>query len=208
MKKRLTLLLLLAAVMQLGWAQNTVESIRKRYADNKDYIATHQGDNANDGAEWGEYYHLEVSQFLPATGGHKEDVYMYFDEREEDKIYPSHYITFATKKYNFAAREYYEEYMFDSNGSVAFIYAYDPMWTPDENGADEQYEFRFYLNKGKLLKAIVKKRAEDNLPFTEVFSGATLKPAYSDVLEARKDTAEKIKQLFVTIEEDAYNYGE
>ena len=66
------LLLCLSAFLQIGWAQNTMESIRQRYSDIKDYIATHTGDNKNDGAEWGEYYHVVARQFLPGTGGHQE----------------------------------------------------------------------------------------------------------------------------------------
>ena len=31
-----------------------------------------------------------------------------------------------TAKYNFAAREYYEEYLYDDKGQVMFIYAYTP----------------------------------------------------------------------------------
>ena len=208
MKKKITLLLCLAAIVQLGFAQNTVESIRKRYAGCKEYITTHNGDNQNDGAEWAEYYHVEARQFLPATGGHKEDLYMYFDEREEEKIYASHYITFATKKYNYAAREYYEEYMYDPDGNVAFIYAFDPMWSYGGNAADEQYEFRFYLNKGKLIQAVIKKRADGNQAFTDVFSGSNLGKEYVEVYKSYLGVAGDIKKLFENIEKEAYNYSE
>ena len=51
MKKRMILLLCLSALLQMGWAQNTMESIRQRYSDVKNYIATHTGDNKDDGAE-------------------------------------------------------------------------------------------------------------------------------------------------------------
>ena len=208
MKKKVILVLCLAAIVQLGWAQNTVESIRQRYAGYKEYIATHNGDNQYDGAEWAEYYHVEARQFLPGTGGHKEDLYMYWDEREEEKIYASHYIVFAKKKYNFSAVDYYEEYMFDPDGNVAFIYASDPMWSSDDKPSSEQYEFRFYLNKGKLINAVVKKRTGDNQPFTDVYSGSTLKKEYEGVYNKYMGDARQIRQLFINIEKEAYNYDE
>ena len=86
----------LATWVLLGQAQNTVESIRQRYADAKAYIERHTGNDNNDGSDWAEYYHMEARHFLPGTGGHKEDVYMYFNEKEVDAIYPPHYLTFAT----------------------------------------------------------------------------------------------------------------
>ena len=168
MKKRMILLLCLSAFLQIGWAQNTMESIRQRYSAIKDYIATHTGDNKYDGAEWGEYYHVVARQFLPGTGGHQEDVYMYFDEREEEKIYPSHYMTFATSRYNFSAREYYEEYLYDKDGKVAFVYVHDPSTSFDEGTDDKEYEMRFYLNKGKLIRSIIKELKLDEKTYREI----------------------------------------
>ena len=84
MKKRIIALLCFAACLQVGWAQNTVESIRQRYNAMKEYIATHQGNDQYDGAEWGNWYHLEVRQWLPGTGGHVEETYFYYDEEEPE----------------------------------------------------------------------------------------------------------------------------
>ena len=146
---------------------------------------------------------------LPGSGGHIEDVYMYWEEKgegDEDLIYPPHVLTFATKKYNFAARPYYEEYLFDSEGNLQFVYGYNPMWAPDESAEDEQYEFRFYLNKGKLIKAVIKKRADDKQPYKEVFSGTALKGSFSKEFSTYKANADALKLLFGNIEKEAYNY--
>ena len=68
MKRTLQIILLCLAVhVQCGWAQNTIASIRQRYADMKEYIESHNGDNENDGADWKECYHVEARHFLPAT---------------------------------------------------------------------------------------------------------------------------------------------
>ena len=206
MKKRMILLLCLSAFLQIGWAQNTMESIRQRYSDIKDYIATHTGDNKNDGAEWGEYYHVVARQFLPGTGGHQEDVYMYFDEREEEKIYPSHYLTFATSRYNYSAREYYEEYLYDKDGKVAFVYVHDPSTSFDEGTDDKEYEMRFYLNKGKLIMSIIKNRDFGQGEYKDVFSGANLERKYAPTYTLYLEKAEKIRQMFISIEKEAYDY--
>lgn len=202
------MVLCIAACTQVAMAQNTVESIRARYAAIKDYIATHVEDNANDGATWAEYYHLEVRQYLPATGGHKEDTYLYWEEREEDRVYPSHYLLFATKKYNFSAMQYYEEYLFDKDGKVAFIYCRDPYFSVDEQTPSTECELRFYLNKGKLLKVIIKKRANENEQFKQVYDGPTLKKEYLPFFNNYMDSAAKLSRLFTEIEKNSYDYSE
>lgn len=208
MKKAITLAVCLAACIQLCTAQNSVASIRQRYAAIKEYISTHTGTNENDGAEWAEYYHVEARLFLPATGGHKENIYMYFNEKEEDKIYPGHYLTFATTKYNYAAREFYEEYLYDEDGNVAFIYRYDPMWAPDEKAEDKEYEFRFYLNKGKLLSAIVKSKDYAQASFSDVYSGSSLKKEYEMPFSQGMAKAKSIHQLFVDTDSAVYQESE
>ena len=207
MNRKLFLLVCLAAWVLPGQAQNTVESIRQRYTQVKNYIETHKGTNDNDGSDWGEYYHMEARLFLPATGGHLEDVYMYMDEKEseEDVIYPPHFLTFATSKYNYAARQFYEEYLYDADGKLAFVYGYDPMTSFADNDPYMEYEFRFYLNKGKLIRAIVKRRANEQQPYTEVYSGTTLKREYTTVYEQYTSKAESILKMFKAIDNEAYS---
>ena len=50
--KKLLLTTCLAVCVQLSQGQNTVESIRQRYADAKAYIEQHKGSNNNDGSDW------------------------------------------------------------------------------------------------------------------------------------------------------------
>ncbi|MBR1545741.1 MAG: hypothetical protein IJ633_02940 [Prevotella sp.] len=207
MKKSLFAFLFFAACCQTAIAQNTVESIKERYQAMKEYVATHQGVNKWDGADFGKFYHLEGRQWLPATGGHIEDTFLYYGEVEsaDSVIYAPHYVKFVTKKYNYAAREYYEEYLYDEDGQVAFIYAYDPMTRFEDESEDQQYEFRFYLNKGKLLKAIVKCKKNDEHVFKEVWNAKTVKPIYAGTLDTYKGVAKQMRQLFIDIEKEAYN---
>lgn len=208
MKKSLVTWFCFMVCMQAAWAQNTVESIRQRYLSIKESIASHSGNNRDDGADFGEYYHLEANQWLPGTGGHKEDTYLYWDEAEaeteEGVIYPPHHVKFVTKKFNFAAREYYQEYLYDADGSVAFIFAYDPMTRMEGEDVDMQYEFRFYLNKGRLIKGIVKRKSYQEKAFKEVWSGAKLNSLYAVNFDEYMRVAKQLRELFIHIEKEAY----
>ena len=205
-KYRIVVLLLLASTLHAGWAQNTVESIRQRYAEMKKYVSTHTGDNLNDGADFGEYYHLEARQWLPGTGGHVEHTYLYYSEKETEDgvIYAPHYLTFATKRFNYAAREYYQEFLYDADGKVAFIYAYDPMTSFEGDNDDKQYEFRFYFSQGRLIRAIVKNKNYDEKEYRQVYTGTTLKSVYQSEYDNLLEAARALHQLFADIEKEAY----
>ena len=208
MRKTVFMLLCFLASMQLVRAQDALESIRQRYASIKKYIETHQGNNPYDGAEWAEFYHLQGQQMLPGTGGHKDDIYMYWDEREEEKIYPSHYLIFATRKYNYSAISYYEEYLYDENGELAFAYIHNPSWSSDGEGEQKEYEFRFYLRKGRLIEAIIKSRDNEQQAYKELYKGPKLPTSYVNVFEEYIHQAEKLKRMFTEIEEVTYDYDE
>jgi hypothetical protein len=206
MKKEIVTLLSLVAWLQAGWAQNTVESIRQRYTEMKEYVDSHTGTDTYDGADFGEYYHLQARQWLPGTGGHIEDTYLYWEEVEsdDDVIYKPHRVKFVTKKFNFAARNYYQEFLYDPDGSVAFIYAYDPMTQFEGDTEDMQYEFRFYLDKGHLIKAVVKRKRWDDAEYQQVWSGSTLKSPYQSSFDEYMNAARTMQALFINIEKEAY----
>lgn len=215
MGKSIFITLCLIVCTQCGWAQNTVESIRKRYADIKEMITEKTGEeeNFNDGATFTQCYKVEASHWLPATGGHKENITFYFDEKEgSDEIYSSHYLTFVTTKYNYAVREYYDEYLYDEDGKIAFIYAYLPFEYVDDSPTGDdplQFEYRFYFNKGKLLHAVIKMRPVENsatTPFKVDYEGKKLNERYSNELQRYMDSAEKYRKLFDTLDETTYGY--
>ena len=217
MKKRFFLTLCFILCIQCGWAQNTVESIRKRYADIKEMITDKTGEeeNYNDGATFIQCYKVEASHWLPATGGHKENITFYFGEKEneEDEVYASHYLTFVTTKYNYAVREYYEEYLYDEDGKIAFIYGFSPYEFVEDTGSPNdiplEFEYRFYFNKGKLLNAVIKKRpVEDNstTPFKVDYEGTKLKNYYDRVFQGYLHSAEKYSKLYDVLDETTYEY--
>ena len=196
-----------AAALQVGWAQqNTVDNISSRYKAIKDYIATHTGDDQYDGADWGEYHHLTTRQWLPGTGGHVEDIYLYWDEVEgsDELVYPPHRLKFATSRFNYAARRFYQEYLFDADGQVAFIYAYDPSTSFGDNDEYMEYELRFYLNKGRIVKAIIKQKAEPDQPYKDEWQGAQLPAKYRSTLDQYLDKAKSLREMFLSIEKATY----
>ena len=193
MNKLITICLLLLAAWTQGNAQNTLGSIRERYAAIKSDIAEMMKEDG-----WPrEYHHLQVMQNLPATGPHLEDVKMYWGERDDDEIYPSHFLRFATVKYNFAAREFYEEYLYDDDGKIAFIYAR----TPD---ADEDiatlHDLRFYFSNGKLIRATVKSGPLDATELKDIYSGTTVPQQYDRIYQSLLASVKNYMGLFESIE--------
>jgi hypothetical protein len=208
MRKTFIFLFCFVASVHIAYAQDKMQDIRQRYASAKEYIETHKGTNPNDGADYADYYHLKGQQMMPGTGGHQDDIFMYWFEREEDKIYPSHYLNFATRKYNFAALQYYEEYLYDASGELAFAYIHNPYWSPDGEGEQKEYEFRFYFDRGRMIHTVIKSRANGQQTYKEIQNGSKLDPLYVDVREKAEYDAERIRQMFINMEKVTYDYDE
>lgn len=202
------ILLLLCAVTLTATAQKEVDAIRKRYGEMKQMISL-----MGEGPDWQdraidadspggwppEYFQVKVVQNLPATGYHEENVKMFFEEvrTSEEEIYPPLRLAFASSKYNFAAREFYEEYLYDEQGKLIFIYAMSP-----DIVDDKMCELRFYL-KGKLvIKTIVKTRRHDEEQFQEEYSGEMVPDEYTEWLDQYIISSQNIQKMF-----DAVNAG-
>lgn len=217
MKRLATLLLLLCFTAPASRlvAQDALESIRKQYAEIKERIQ-----RMSEPDSWPpEFYQVGVSQNLPGTGLHREDIRMYYDEvrTKEDEIYPPHRICFASSKYNFAARKFYEEYLYDESGKAVFIYARNPDFV---FGLD--YDFRFYLNKGKLIWAVIKCRPvegailsaitdiwdasapTDSEGFRKMYEGSKPPEEYKAFYAGFLQSATKFPALFKAIDGSTY----
>ena len=174
-------------------AQDAIERIRARYTEIKQCIASMSEEDGMPPV----YYQIYISQNLPGTGKHVEDIRMYYDEDEadEDVIYPPHQLALITSSYNFAIRKYYEEYLFNKDGTIAFIYARNP-----DISDEKEYEFRFYFDKKKLIKAIIKNRKFDDNEFVEEQTVKTIPPAYESFLQSCLQAAEKYRNMFFAID--------
>ncbi len=207
MMKRIVFMLLACAMTALtAVAQNTIESIRKEYQDVQQSIREMMQEDGYPP----EYYNVHVVQNLPGTGPHDENMYFFYNEEEQDSEeedynpYPPHYLRFVTAKYNFAARQFYEEYLYDEKGQVKFIYAR----TPDVEDVNViLYELRMWFNGKRLLRLLVKKNESDDWDhpsFKDVYTGATIPQLYSSECERLKGRAQCMLVMFKAIDEHTY----
>ena len=171
MKKLLLSIMLITALLPTVAAQDLIAGIRQRYAAAKEYVA----EMMNPDGYPPRYYEALVTENLPGTGPHKESIKMFYGDKEceecEDEdgfdvahhVHPIHWLRFVTAQYNYAALNYYDEYLFDENGKLEFIYAFEPY------GLDQKdREYRCYFSNGKLLNFIVKARQTGSVePYTE-----------------------------------------
>lgn len=207
-----TLLLCIAGYLSVS-AQNTVESIRKEYQNVHEWMAQ-MGDNFPSDGIPPVYFDLRVEQNLPATGPHQENIRMYYGElesEEEGDPYPPHYLRFVTAKYNFAAREFYEEYLYDDKGQVMFIYAI----TPDVTSGDIiPYELRMWFDGKQLLRFNAKKyngsMTDFNIStlkkgsFKDEYTGKTIPELYQNEAERCQLRAQRFLTMFKGIDDNTY----
>ena len=186
--------------------KKAVEEIRQRYSDMKKMIelmgeGPDWQDRAVDADSPGgwppEYFHVKIVQNLPATGYHEENVKMFFEEEEgaEDVIYPPLRLAFASSKYNFAAREFYEEFLYDKQGNLIFIFAQEPDL---DKGVIVKY--RFYIKDSKVIWTIVKDCSFEDGSETEVYASSALIPEYRKSLDYYADYSNRIRTLFDAID--------
>lgn len=188
--------------------RQVVEDVRKRYAEMKRMISL-----MGEGPDWQEraidadspggwppeYFHVKVVQNLPATGYHEENVKMFYEEvhgEGVDEIYPPLRLAFASSKYNFAAREYYEEFLYDTEGNLIFIYAQEPDL---DEGVIVKY--RFYIRDSKVIWTTVKESSfDDDGGETEVYADSDLTRDYREALDRYADYSNRIKALFTAVD--------
>lgn len=185
-------------------AQDLKQSIRQHYADIKAQIALIQEvEERGDQYPVPQTYTVVVKQNLPATGYHEETLQMFYREELEndEQIYADLYLDFATQKYNFAAREYYQEYLYDKQGRIEFIYATEP---DVMNGID--YEYRFYFSQGRLIDVLVKSRktGDGAMDFDTVYQGKTVPAQYHDEYKNLVASSKSIMTVFKSIDSNRH----
>jgi hypothetical protein len=195
--RKIALFVLGMVVSMAIQAQDVKKAIRTHYAEAKAYVE--QVSKLETEAftyPVPQYFSACVKQNLPATGYHQEDVLMYYQEHRDsvEQIYPSLYLDFAIKKYNFAARQYYEEYLYDKEGRIQFIYATSP-----DMDFENDYEFRLYFDNGKLMEMLVKNRPHGNGEYTTVYTGKTVPEAYNYQYESMYSTSKNVMRIFNAI---------
>ncbi len=199
MKRIGIFLVLFVLTIQMSVAQSDIERIRTHYGEMKSYI--------EEMAKWDAeypvptYYKVQIQENYPGTGRHEEEVYIYheFEPADEDVIFPPKRISFVTSKYNFALRNFYEEFLYDENGEIEFIYVFLPYEIDDMD-----WELRFYFKDGKLIKSILKSRnvqgdRHEAGALKVVYDGVSVPKKYEDYYKAYFDKSKRYKQLFESI---------
>ena len=164
-------------------------AIDQYYADMQEHVARMQEEG-----NWPmEYYHLRLKQNLCGSGQHCEDIAMYYTESEEtdcgDTI--KRILTFAKVDYNFAAREFHEEFLFDIDGNLIYIHAINPDIKFGEN-----YDFRLYFNKGRLIQATIRRQPDEGTSSSEIYQGKLLPEEYTETYLNYITAAAKYQKLF------------
>lgn len=189
----------LCALSQTAQAQDVKKAIRLHYAEAKAYVDQVKKMEA-EGFSYPvpQYFSAHVKQNLPATGFHQEELLMYYKEQRDSdsQIYPSLYLDFAVKKYNFAAREYYEEYLYDEQGRIQFIYATSPILD-----FENDYEFRLYFSGGQLVELLVKRRPQGKGDYTTVYTGKAIPEEYQSSYSGYYSMSQSVMRIFNAINE-------
>lgn len=214
MKRVVLSLLFFVTWVLTASAQNSIQSIRKAYQEVHEMIdkMTPKGD-----ISWEmppEFYDLHVVQNLPGTGKHEENIRMFYgdlESEEEGDPFPPHYLRFTTAKYNFAAREYYEEYLYDDKGQVMFIYA---IMADVIIGELIPYELRLYFDGERLLRFTAKKYDGQSgyldiaslrkAIFKEEFSGTVIPEKFGEATDSLKQRAKRFLTMFKGIDDNTY----
>lgn len=151
--KRTIILALCMVITAMGLtAQKNVEArikqIRQAYANRINMMNNQPYDDVKV-----EQMTISYNRIYPGTGLYRyTDTYYWTDDENEDyMLKPTLY--FVTRKYSLCHDIYrhYHEYLFDAEtGEPMFLYITTQMGD-DEN---TKQEFRFYIDKGKLIKQI------------------------------------------------------
>ena len=201
----MTMVLLLAMVGMLSVAaQDAVSVIRKHYAEAQQKVAEIEKAEKGEGDTFPQYYEVNIVQNLPGTGPHRERVMMYYYEKDNEEGGPDdpmlfRNLHFVTVKYNFAAREFYEEYLYDEKGNIEFVYCRDA--DMGEYGG----EYRLYFKKGRLIRALVSLYNLETEKFEQKYAGATMPDDYDRYYQWSMYKVEKYMKLFNELDRDTFH---
>ena len=190
MMRRIFITLTICLAATSAMAQQTVQSIRERYNAIHEVIQQMTPDKDGETMLPKEYIDLDVYQNLPGTGGHNERIRLWYGYLEDgdDVIYPPRYLSFATSKYNYAAREFYEEYLYDEKGNLLFVYAK----TPDVEHSDMYpFELRLWFDGKQLLRFNAK-----NHEGKEVYKGTKIPENFQSEVNRVKDRGVQLLEMF------------
>ena len=153
MKKVSALLVFLGilTVSAVGQSKDAeIKRIRELYTQSKAEITKIEGDSEAAFASRFAVNELVVNKLgksWAAVGNYKV-IYRFYYEAIGEQPYPEH-LVFVSRETQSSARKYYEEFLFDADGSVAFVF-----WKHAGSGdSDASSESRFYFKSDELILA-------------------------------------------------------
>ncbi len=153
-RRTLTSILLLLMVGVAATAQDTqLAQIRKAYAEAKQ--RTEEARMLQAQGEPGNEMVIDNYYQMPACGPSKETVKFYYKggyEEEEMRVVYTPY--FINRKFNVAANEFYQEFLFDQKGTLIFFY--EKSLTTD---IGDKAEARYYWGANGFFHKVVKGEA-------------------------------------------------
>ncbi len=200
MEKRIILGMLFAMTFVLSaTAQDAMSVIRKHYTETQQKIEAIEKEEIPQ-----EYYEVKILQNLPGTGQHQEVMRLYYNVKDNEDWQPdepmlTRDLHFVTWKYNYAAREFYEEYLYDDKGNIEFVYNRNA--DLDEVGG----ELRLYYKDGKLFKVLVSNLNPETEKYEQTYSGSKMPEKYANALESINYKVGRWKRLFDELDGDTFH---
>ncbi len=175
MKTFLSILLLISTI-NIHAQEDAIAKIRERYAQVNEEDAGYQT------------HSVELNTMQAAIGLQTTKIafrYMAFQSNpEEDPAKLEYTLAKISVSYNISdGMEYHIEYLFDENQNLIFYFR-------KAEGEWENYQYRYYFNKGKLIKVIIKSINEMGL-----------KLDYSDTKNFKSKDIEYAKSCFLKAKE-------
>lgn len=166
--KRIVLIFICICSLLTAGAQNKsarVAEIRKMYTQAKQDIANGQK-MAKEGHPANETV-VNSNYMVPGSGPGKTVTHYYYTLQEDENLGRFFFTPyFITNSYNVAAHKYYQEFLFDKEGSLVFYYEKN-----NQSGKDE--ETRFYFGNEQ-------QGADDDGLVQEINSGSrTIEPPFA-----------------------------
>lgn len=186
-------------------AQDAVSVIRKHYAEAQKKVEEYEKAEKEEGSNvFPQYFEVNIVQNLPGTGPHHKRIKMYYYENDNEDWQPDEpmlmrSLQFVTQKYNFAAREFYEEYLYDEKGNIEFIYCRDA--DMDDVGG----EYRLYFKNGKLFRALLSIRNPETDTYEQKHSGTNMPKEYEEYYKVCMYKVAKFKNLFDELDRDNFH---
>ena len=178
-----------------------LQYIRDRYAAEQLHASQSKDPNIPNN-----YTTITRKENRAAAGQCNEQVELFYDEvyASDEEPYPSSYkLTYVRRSFNIAARQFYQELLYDVDGQPLFWFIRYDCWFADADDFNKA-EIRFYYDNGKLLKAIYKV-ADENGKMKEVKDGTIFQEDLDGLCSSPLDNFQEFKELFDVYYNKYYN---